>query len=122
MNPYNTVLALLMSIVISLSASAQELDSYGGTDIKGKKTGFFHTQRIDDRWWLVTPEGHGFFGIGLSHPVTGFSKGTVTYSYNGSRKPGYATASRRCGSWDTTVSGAALTARNVHVLATSSRG
>ena len=81
-----TILSLLMS-VISISASSQELDTYGGfTDIKGDKTGFFHTQKIDKRWWLVTPEGHGFFGIGLSHPVTGFSKGTVTYSYNGDQE------------------------------------
>lgn len=81
------VLALLLSVVTSISASAQDLDTYGGfTDIKGKKTGFFHTQKIDNRWWLVTPEGHGFFGIGLSHPVTGFSKGAVTFSYNGSQE------------------------------------
>ena len=70
MKSKTTVLAVLISIVISLSATAQELDTYGGfTDIKGTKTGFFHTQKIDGRWWLVTPEGHGFFGIGLSHPV-----------------------------------------------------
>mgnify|MGYP001817294868 CR=1 FL=1 len=87
MKSKTTVLALLISIVISLPASAQELDAYGGfTDIKGKKTGFFHTQKIDGRWWLVTPDGHGFFGIGLSHPVTGFSKGAVTFSYNGSQE------------------------------------
>ena len=87
MKSKTTVLALLISIVISLSASAQELDTYGGfTDIKGKKTGFFHTQKIDGRWWLVTPDGHGFFGIGLSHPVTGFSRDTVTYSYRGNQE------------------------------------
>ncbi|PHR90588.1 MAG: hypothetical protein COA78_34930, partial [Blastopirellula sp.] len=51
-----------------------------------EKTGFFHTQKIDDRWWLVTPDGHGFFGIGISHPVTGFSEGAVTYSYNGNQE------------------------------------
>ena len=28
-------------------------------------TGFFRTERRDDRWWLVTPEGHGFFSIGI---------------------------------------------------------
>ena len=87
MKSKTAVLALLMGIVTSLSASAQEFDTFGGfTDIKGEKTGFFHTQKIDKRWWLVTPEGHGFFGIGLSHPVTGFSKGAVTFSYNGSQE------------------------------------
>lgn len=87
MKSKTTLLALLTSVFFSLSASAKELDAYGGfTDIKGEETGFFHTQRIDDRWWLVTPEGHGFFGIGLSHPVTGFSRDAVTYSYNGNQE------------------------------------
>jgi len=32
--------------------NAQELDTYGGfTDVTGEKTGFFHTEKIDDRWW-----------------------------------------------------------------------
>jgi hypothetical protein len=28
-------------------------------------TGFFRTERRDGKWWLVTPEGHGFFSIGI---------------------------------------------------------
>jgi hypothetical protein len=28
-------------------------------------TGFFRTERRDGRWWLVTPEGHGFFSVGI---------------------------------------------------------
>jgi Beta-galactosidase len=28
-------------------------------------TGFFRTERRDDRWWLVTPEGNPFFSIGM---------------------------------------------------------
>ena len=74
----------LLLLIAGTSAHAEDLDGYGGfTDIKGEKTGFFHTQKIDDRWWLVTPDGHGFFGIGLSHPVTSFSEGAVTFAYNG---------------------------------------
>ena len=30
-----------------------------------KATGFFRTERIDGKWWLVTPEGKLFFSIGL---------------------------------------------------------
>ena len=30
-----------------------------------RATGFFRTERRDGRWWLVTPEGHGFFSIGI---------------------------------------------------------
>ena len=35
-----------------------ELDRYGGrTDLKGKCTGFFHTEKLGGRWLLVDPEG-----------------------------------------------------------------
>ena len=30
-----------------------------------RATGFFRTERRGDRWWLVTPEGHGFFSLGI---------------------------------------------------------
>ena len=83
-------IARLASIMLALqvvSTDAAKLDRFGGfTDVKGEKTGFFHTQKIGGRWWLVTPDGHGFFGIGLSHPVTGFSQGTVTFSYKGNQE------------------------------------
>ena len=63
------------------------LDAYGGfIDVVGKQTGFFHAEKIDNRWWLVTPDGHGFFGIGLSHPVTSMSQATVTFVYNGNQE------------------------------------
>jgi hypothetical protein len=29
-------------------------------------TGWFHTQQRDGRWYLVTPEGHGFFSLGVN--------------------------------------------------------
>ena len=36
----------------------QELSRYGGfASRKEKATGFFHTAKIDGRWWLVDPEG-----------------------------------------------------------------
>ena len=36
---------------------ASKLDPYGGfTDVKGEKTGFFHAQKIGDRWWLLRRE------------------------------------------------------------------
>ena len=63
------------------------LDQYGGfLDVKGRRTGFFHTERINDRWWLVTPDGHGFFGIGLSHPITSMSEAAITFAYGGSQE------------------------------------
>jgi agarase len=56
---------ILLSLLISTSALAQH-DIYGGwTKIKGKKTGFFHTEQINNRWWLVTPDGNAFFAKGV---------------------------------------------------------
>ena len=43
------------------------LDRYGGL-LKGPSfdaTGYFRTEKRDGRWWLVTPEGHGFFSLGI---------------------------------------------------------
>jgi len=45
---------------------------YGGyLQAKGKATGFFHTEKIDGRWWFVDPEGYLF----LSHGVDCVSPG-----------------------------------------------
>jgi hypothetical protein len=32
---------------------------------KGKVTGFFHTEKIGGRWWLIDPHGHRFISVGL---------------------------------------------------------
>jgi hypothetical protein len=43
------------------------LDRYGGL-LKGPSfdaTGFFRTEQREGRWWLVTPDGHGFFSLGI---------------------------------------------------------
>ncbi|MFN8095620.1 MAG: beta-galactosidase [Vicinamibacteria bacterium] len=40
--------------------------AYGGTKAKrSAATGFFRAQRDGGRWWLVDPEGCGFFSLGL---------------------------------------------------------
>jgi hypothetical protein len=47
-------------------APAAGEDGYGGRlDVRLRKTGWFHTQKSDGRWWLVTPDGHGFFSLGV---------------------------------------------------------
>lgn len=46
----------------------QQLDSYGGV-LGGpafEAQGFFRTQKRDGRWYLVTPEGHPFFSLGVN--------------------------------------------------------
>ncbi|HIE09947.1 MAG TPA: DUF4861 domain-containing protein, partial [Armatimonadetes bacterium] len=35
--------------------------------VKGERTGFFHVERIGDKWWVIDPNGNGFFAIGTDH-------------------------------------------------------
>jgi hypothetical protein len=48
-------------------AQEPERDRFGGLILGPalRATGFFRTERREGRWWLVTPEGHGFFSIGI---------------------------------------------------------
>ncbi|EJM70778.1 hypothetical protein PMI30_00574 [Pseudomonas sp. GM50] len=46
----------------------QSLDKFGGWT-KGpafKASGFFRTEKRDGRWYLVTPEGHPFYSLGVN--------------------------------------------------------
>jgi len=52
----------------SVPAAAADYDAFGGwTKFQGTKTGYFHTEQIGGRWWLVTPEGNFFFSKGVDH-------------------------------------------------------
>lgn len=87
--PRAAELAALCCVLLPAAglAGSQQLDRYGGfLDVGGSRTGYFHTERIDGRWWLVTPDGHGFFGLGLSHPVTSMSEGAITFAYGGDQE------------------------------------
>lgn len=47
-------------------ASTTSFDKYGGWEgLKGEKKGCFHTQQINGRWWIITPEGNVFFLKGM---------------------------------------------------------
>jgi hypothetical protein len=60
--------ALLALMLPFCQSHAATYDSYGGwLELKGKKTGFFHTEQIQGRWWLVSPEGNAFFSKGVDH-------------------------------------------------------
>ena len=49
------------------SAARSGMDAYGGwQNIPLARTGWFHTQQANGRWWLVTPEGHAFFSLGVN--------------------------------------------------------
>lgn len=57
-----------VAVGLALSLPAAERDPYGGwTGVSGRATGFFRTERIDGVWWLITPDGHGFFSKGVNH-------------------------------------------------------
>ncbi|TLX78173.1 hypothetical protein E9993_00375 [Labilibacter sediminis] len=64
--------------------SPQDRNKYGGW-AKGKKykaTGHFRVEKIDDRWWLIDPEGCLFW----SHGITGVAKAAATTRVMGREK------------------------------------
>jgi hypothetical protein len=47
-------------------AADGDYDRFGGwTKLQGKKTGFFHIEQIDGRFWFITPDGNAFFSKGV---------------------------------------------------------
>jgi len=43
------------------------LDRFGAiADSQRAATGFFHTRKIENRWWFVAPEGHLFIHTGVT--------------------------------------------------------
>ena len=53
---------------LAQAARPSGLDRYGGRpDVRGlDATGWFRAQKAQGRWWLVTPEGHAFFSLGVN--------------------------------------------------------
>jgi hypothetical protein len=35
--------------------------------VSGRRTGFFHTEKQNDTWWLIDPDGRGFYAVGTDH-------------------------------------------------------
>ncbi|TDO35129.1 hypothetical protein EV643_12415 [Kribbella sp. VKM Ac-2527] len=64
-------------------------DRYGGLRALGnhRATGFFRLQKINGRWWFVTPDGHPFFLKGVdSMSDEEWGYGTVYQNPDGSRR------------------------------------
>jgi len=60
---------------LSLDAS---FGRYGGIiDAKHAATGFFHTRKIKNRWWLVDPDGHLFIHKGVTSVRALRTKGAI---------------------------------------------
>ncbi|GAB2536278.1 beta-agarase [Rhodanobacter koreensis] len=64
---------------IQVSELPKDRDRYGGRlDVHGlDRTGWFHTQKLGGRWWLVTPDGHAFFSLGVNAVVADGSRSYV---------------------------------------------
>src|ERR1700722_16466510 len=45
------------------AAQSSDVDKYGGTKMLkcAQATGWFHTEKINNRWWLCTPLGNAFY-------------------------------------------------------------
>ena len=62
------------------SKFSSDYSIYGGIKKVGKfnASGFFRTQKIEEKWWLIDPNGYPFWSIG----VTGAGKGNPTKILN----------------------------------------
>jgi agarase len=81
------VLLIVASTAVVWAAEDPGYDSWGGwLGVTTTATGRFRVELIDGVWWLVTPDGHGFFSIGIDHltPAGDFSPplGTSPYRDN----------------------------------------
>lgn len=49
------------------SVDEEVFDEFGGYKlVHGESTGFFHVEKIDGVWWIITPEGNGFLSKGVN--------------------------------------------------------
>ena len=59
---------LLFAATAGAAAPDPGYDAWGGwRGITTTATGRFRTAQIDGVWWLITPDGHGFFSVGVDH-------------------------------------------------------
>jgi hypothetical protein len=60
------LLALSLAFAVRPAPAQPTTDAWGGwTGISTTATGRFRTELIDGTWWLITPDGHGFFSAGI---------------------------------------------------------
>jgi len=58
-------------------------------DVKSSATGFFHLDKIDGRWWIIDPDGYGFWSVGMNAVTYNFNKNyeqQVRRNYKGTRE------------------------------------
>ena len=65
---------LLVKNISGYKSDVVKTNSYGGNlNIKGNATGFFHTEKIGDRWWCIDPEGYAYISTAVNSIVKGSS-------------------------------------------------
>jgi hypothetical protein len=59
--PYKPFATRTLQSLTGFKPKFTKTDVYGGRlDRKEKATGFYHTKKIDGRWWAIDPKGHLF--------------------------------------------------------------
>jgi hypothetical protein len=82
---------LLVLLCASSAAGRPGLDRYGGwLGAQLPATGWFRTQKLEGRWWLVDPEGHPFRSAGVEEV-------SATTGATGTRDPYRAAVSEQYG-------------------------
>jgi hypothetical protein len=84
------IVALIFFILLaSWTLGHAGFDEFGGfTGMKGTETGLFHTEKLGDQWWLITPKGNVFFSLSVSVVATEgkWDRDGYTYRENIDRK------------------------------------
>jgi hypothetical protein len=83
--------------------------------IHGRRTGFFHVEQLQGAWWVIAPNGEGFYAIGTDHcrygghwcEKLGYAPyGKVTQAVYGSEEKWAAVATDRLKAWNFNLLGA----------------
>lgn len=65
-------LSILLLLFLHESSMSYEFDKYGGLkSLVTDASGFFEVDTLDGRMWLITPEGHGYFHLGIDRVRAG---------------------------------------------------
>jgi hypothetical protein len=78
---FRATTAQLLPPVAKAARVFPKYDAAGSDAARGDATGFFHAEKIRDRWWLVDPNGRAFYWVGTDH---------VSYHGHWCEKLGYA--------------------------------
>lgn len=65
--PWKTYPTRSFQTLDGFKSSKVKTDKYGGRKDKklAEGSGFFTTKKVNDRWWLLDPEGNAFINVGL---------------------------------------------------------